>query len=134
MFKVSSKLLDLPFNIMVASSYKVCLWCQNWPHPGGHRFPNMEKNILGTSVSVQICWKLVRKVAMMISRAGSNMGHLGSKTGHTSLIWRNLAYTLETIVLVQMSYILVKNVVKMISSSIGIGQKLRSYSPNIEKP
>jgi hypothetical protein len=48
----------------------------------GHRSEKLKfpVNALGFTVSVQISWKLVRKVAAMISSSSFNMGHLGSKT------------------------------------------------------
>jgi hypothetical protein len=37
-------------------------------------------NTLGAAVFIQIFWKFVRKVVLMISRSSSKMGYLGSKT------------------------------------------------------
>jgi hypothetical protein len=42
-------------------------------------------NSLGATVPVQITWKLVRKVFMVIYRSRSNIGHLGSETRSHSL-------------------------------------------------
>jgi hypothetical protein len=47
----------------------------------------IEKNVntIVVAVSIQIFWKLVRKVVLMISRSSFNISHIGSKTKSHSL-------------------------------------------------
>jgi hypothetical protein len=86
---------------------------------------------LGTIVSFQISWKLVRKIFMMISRSALNMGRLGSKT-------RSHSPNIKDFVSVQISWKLVRKVVLLNSLSnlnmCHLGSKIRSHRLNVENP
>jgi hypothetical protein len=64
------------------------------------------------AVFVQIFWKLVRKVFLMISKSSSKLGHVPSKNRSHIL---KIEEALVAAVLIQIFWILVRKVVLMIS-------------------
>jgi hypothetical protein len=86
---------------------------------------------------IQIFWKFVRKVVLMISRSSSKMGYLPSKTRSQKLkIEKPFYNTVVAAVLIQISWKFVRKVVLMISmSNLNMGRlqsKIRSHCPNME--
>jgi hypothetical protein len=89
------------------------------------------------AVLIQISWKLVRRVVLMISRSGLNMGHLRSKIRSQELKIKKFVNSLVAAVLIQIFWKFVRKVVLMISKSslnMGhLGSKGRSHCPIMEK-
>jgi hypothetical protein len=69
------------------------------------------------AVLIQIFWKFVRKVILMISRSKLKMGYLRSKTRSQELRIEELVNTLVAAVLIQIFCKFVRKVVVMISRS-----------------
>jgi hypothetical protein len=89
------------------------------------------------AVLIQMFWKFVKKVVLIISRSCLKMGHLLSKTRSQELkIEKNLVNTLVDAVFIQISLKSVRKVVLMISRcTTNIGHswsKTRSYELKIE--